>query len=788
MVLEVQKWLNKNYGDHPGSSKIPENGRTGWTTIYALTRALQIELGITDTANAFGPATQNAYKEFGKIAFENVPNTEQGENIVQILQGACWCKGYNPQTFDGIFTPQLERAVITLQYDAGLPKQDGVVYTHVFQAFLTMDAYVLTTDGDNQVREIQRELNNNYYQHSGVNPCDGHYQRQTNQALVYALQTEIGIPASQQTGAVGPATREGLPSLGQGSDQSNFIKLLKYAVIFNGYSLSNISGEFNSELSNALKNFQEFTLLDQNGNSDFQTWMSLLVSTGDPDRKGTASDGVTEVTTAKAQTLADEGYVIIGRYLTNVPGGLNKKIQPGELQTIFDAGLAVYPIFQESHSSARDFSYNTGYQDYQEAFKAAAEYGFPEGTTIYFAVDFDVLGHEVSNYIIPHWTGMNAAKEATGNQYNIGIYGPRNACIQVSERELADYSFISGLSTGFSGNLGYPLPDNWAFDQISTVTIGSGTGEINIDNSINSGRDEGASFTDDSVEVPEQLPEDENKDFFKQVSIVADAAKNYNSSLGNTSASDINYDFCSYYRRGIYDEGNWSTIIGDVNDGFLNYLEQNNVDEEVGTVKDYIDLIESHEIGSHHLFAAISGHWHFGSSVLEVETIRDLTSWMGDLITVLHDVYLYQDEFKGTEDERAYQAAHKAIGGIEGEDFPELTFDLNDLLGDMDAYYIGTEARINERNVGEVTTSYYNSNEPYKRFTNFFNGRFNGDESSLRDAAHSVLTGGLLYGEIRDRILENSEEGNGKETSDIQRKATADAFTDVIISYVNKEK
>jgi len=47
------------------------------------------------------------------------------------------------------------------------------------------------------------------------------------------------------------------------------------------------------------------------------------------------------------------------------------------------------------------------------------------------------------------------------------------------------------MSTGFSGNLGFPLPEDWAFDQISTITVGAGDGAIEIDNNINSGRDSG---------------------------------------------------------------------------------------------------------------------------------------------------------------------------------------------------------------------------------------------------------------------------------------------------------
>lgn len=45
------------------------------------------------------------------------------------------------------------------------------------------------------------------------------------------------------------------------------------------------------------------------------------------------------------------------------------------------------------------------------------------------------------------------------------------------------------MSTGFSGNLGFGMPDNWAFDQFATITIGSGDGQIEIDKDGYSGRD-----------------------------------------------------------------------------------------------------------------------------------------------------------------------------------------------------------------------------------------------------------------------------------------------------------
>ena len=61
MVLQTQQWLNNTYGNDSRFNRVEENGQTGWATIYALTRALQIELGIQATADNFGPTSRELY-------------------------------------------------------------------------------------------------------------------------------------------------------------------------------------------------------------------------------------------------------------------------------------------------------------------------------------------------------------------------------------------------------------------------------------------------------------------------------------------------------------------------------------------------------------------------------------------------------------------------------------------------------------------------------------------------------------------------------------------------------
>ena len=45
-VLEVQKWLNLTYGNHPDFPAVTEDGLTGNSTIKVLIRWLQIEAGV----------------------------------------------------------------------------------------------------------------------------------------------------------------------------------------------------------------------------------------------------------------------------------------------------------------------------------------------------------------------------------------------------------------------------------------------------------------------------------------------------------------------------------------------------------------------------------------------------------------------------------------------------------------------------------------------------------------------------------------------------------------------
>src|SRR5471030_490613 len=126
MVLKVQTWLNTTYSGNANYTKVSEDGITGGTTVAALITALQIEIGISSPDGAFGPATQ--------AACPTLPISGAPKNEIYILQGALYCKGYNPNGLDGGYGNGVTTAIKKFQSDSGLISQDGITTPMIFKA------------------------------------------------------------------------------------------------------------------------------------------------------------------------------------------------------------------------------------------------------------------------------------------------------------------------------------------------------------------------------------------------------------------------------------------------------------------------------------------------------------------------------------------------------------------------------------------------------------------------------------------------------------------------------
>lgn len=450
-----------------------------------------------------------------------------------LVQTALFAKGYNAGGITGIFYNSGVRAAREMQSDAGLPVT-GTVNWKVWAGLFSMNWFKKVSRGDETVRLIQRQLNTDWSDIIGVGPCDGVASRQTILSLVGALQAAEGVTTELIDDLnelnFGPITTRNFPGTlynGQnGGRYTKFNKLVQYGLYFNGYNPGRFDGVFNSQTESQVRAFQEFYGLLRiglvtPGRVNVSTMKSLLTSKGDTSRTAKACDCATVLNHRQAQDLKNVGYTHVGRYLTGSVGSAHipKALTLDEVANIQAAGLSVFTLYQDGGYYLEYFqNKNQGSSDALTTINAAEKIGLPQGATIYFAVDFDAYEYQIDDYIIPYFQMINWIFNSTMNPkgYRVGVYGARLICTKVSDLGLATYSFVGDMSTGFSGNLGYPIPKNWAFDQFYEQDFSSSP-SFPIDKDAYSSRDKGiAKFDKVTYKTDKEL---QRENALKQVEV-----------------------------------------------------------------------------------------------------------------------------------------------------------------------------------------------------------------------------------------------------------------------------
>ena len=283
---------------------------------------------------------------------------------------------------------------------------------------------------------------------------------------------------------------------------SSFILLFQYSLYCNGYDPGEFNGVVDEQTKQAMHTFQQEHILEVRDNIGINEWMGLLVSTGNPNRKVSGCDCASRITPEIAKKLKEANYYVVGRYLTgdvvSSSGRVSKNLLRPEMKTIFDAGLRLFVIYQDARQYYIEnpseeniyhyFNEEQGYADAEKAFSVAKSLGVPRNEIIYFAVDYDFMAGEVESKIKPYFEAINRYAREAGNPFRIGIYGARNTCTIIRNAGYSVSSFVSDMSTGYSGNLGFPLPEDWAFDQIKEMDKNESGFGIALDNDVVSGR------------------------------------------------------------------------------------------------------------------------------------------------------------------------------------------------------------------------------------------------------------------------------------------------------------
>ena len=127
-------------------------------------------------------------------------------------------------------------------------------------------------------------------------------------------------------------------------------------------------------------------------------------------------DCATPLSTSVAAAFKADGYDFVVRYIDTNQSSW-KRLSSKEAQIISDAGLVIISVFERMGDRA-SINGLRGATDGLVALQAAQYLGQPEGSTIYFAVDYDAQPSDMESIELY----IRAASVATP-KYSTGIYG-----------------------------------------------------------------------------------------------------------------------------------------------------------------------------------------------------------------------------------------------------------------------------------------------------------------------------------------------------------------------------
>ena len=161
-------------------------------------------------------------------------------------------------------------------------------------------------------------------------------------------------------------------------------------------------------------------------------------------------------TTSKISCLVSQGVRTVVRYY-NFSNSLNfpeKCLQLAEARALSAHGLQTAVVFQQRKNQVTDFTELKGVAAGRRAYRHAQDrIGQPNGSAIYFAVDFDASRDETMNNVVSYFEGLKRAflEESGGRpEYRTGAYGSGFVCAALREKGLIEFTWLA-MSRGFRG-------------------------------------------------------------------------------------------------------------------------------------------------------------------------------------------------------------------------------------------------------------------------------------------------------------------------------------------------
>ena len=151
-------------------------------------------------------------------------------------------------------------------------------------------------------------------------------------------------------------------------------------------------------------------------------------------------------TGADAVCLATNGIAFVFRYYSTTTTSSTKRLTLREAQALAAAGIMLGTVYEDGPTNVDYFSDDRGVADGTRAWQYAQQIGQPNGSAIYFAVDYDALAADLTA-IVSYFQGIQSGLDsASGGQssYSIGVYGSGLVCHTIKQdQNLAKYSWTA---------------------------------------------------------------------------------------------------------------------------------------------------------------------------------------------------------------------------------------------------------------------------------------------------------------------------------------------------------
>lgn len=174
----------------------------------------------------------------------------------------------------------------------------------------------------------------------------------------------------------------------------------------------------------------------------------------------------------------------IGRYLTNAENSEeDKKMTLDEVKLLSKKLIDIVSIYQTKRYDTDDYTFAQGRTDAQSAIAAAAALHQPDGTPIYFAIEYPDLAEKPTAATAMHnyLNGVSSYLSSVHNTHNykMGVYGPSENCRIAKSWFAAAYSMY--------GSPDYGTFSNWNIKQKWNPSgyTGSLVGTVDFDTSKN---------------------------------------------------------------------------------------------------------------------------------------------------------------------------------------------------------------------------------------------------------------------------------------------------------------